>query len=298
MKVRFGVGLGSVGAGGDLASDLASVVDRFEELRLDSLWFPELVSAPQVDPVVGQAFAVSRTRRLKVGTGVSVLPGRHPVLVAKQLASLAWLAPGRILPVFGLQPARAGERAHFPVPDGRRAAVFDESLVLVRRLLTEERVTYAGEFFTVEEASTGLLPGKPLDLWLGGTAPAALRRVGRLGDGWLGSLLTPEECAAAVAQIQQAATDAGRVVDPEHFGISLPVATSEADGRLLSSIAGRRPGIDPHVLVPSGWEAARRMLHAYVDAGLSKFVVRPAAPPASWDSWLGEFAAELVPLQT
>jgi probable F420-dependent oxidoreductase len=294
VKVRFGVGLGSTGPG----VDLAAVVDRLEELRLDSLWFSELVSAPQVDPVVGQAFAVSRTSRLKVGTGVSVLPGRHPVLVAKQLASLAWLAPGRILPVFGLQPARAAERAHFPVPDGRRAAVFDESLMLVRRLLTEERVTFTGEFFTLEQASTGLLPAKPLDLWLGGSAPAGLRRVGRLGDGWLGSLLTPEECAAAIAQIQQAATEAGRVVDPEHFGISLPVARDEADERLLSSVAERRPDIDPRALVPSGWGAARRLLQAYVDAGLSKFVIRPATPPASWKSWLDEFAAELVPLQT
>jgi len=294
VKVRFGVGLGSLGP----AEDLAAVVDRLEELRLDSLWFSELVSAPQVDPVVGQAFAVSRTRRLKVGTGVSVLPGRHPVLVAKQLASLAWLAPGRILPVFGLQPARAAERAHFPVPDGRRAAVFDESLMLVRRLLTEERVTFAGEFFTLEQASTGLLPAKPLDLWLGGSAPAGLRRVGRLGDGWLGSLLTPEECAAAVAHIQQAATDAGRVVDPEHFGISLPVASGEPDEQLLASIADRRPDLDPRSMVPSGWEAARRLLQDYVDAGLSKFVIRPATSPPSWSTWLQEFAAELVPLQT
>lgn len=293
MKVRFGVGLGPTGN-----EDLGAVVDRIEELRLDSLWFSELVSAPLVDPVVGQAFAVSRTSRLKVGTGVSVLPGRHPVLVAKQLASLAVLAPGRVLPVFGLQPARAAERALFPVPEGRRAAVFDESLVLVRRLLTEERVTFAGEFFAAEEVSVGLLPAKPLDLWLGGSAPAGLRRVGRLGDGWLGSMLTPGESAAAVAAIQQAAAEAGREVDPEHFGISLPVAAGEPDERLLRSIAERRPGIDPRTLVPSGWDEARRMLAAYVDAGLSKFVVRPAAPPASWESWLGEFAAELSPLQS
>jgi probable F420-dependent oxidoreductase len=294
VKVRFGIGLGPLGAD----DDLAAVVDRLEELRLDSLWFSELVSAPLVDPVVGQAFAVSRTARLKVGTGVSVLPGRHPVLVAKQLASLARLAPGRILPVFGLQPARAAERAYFPVPAGRRAAVFDESLELVRRLLTEERVTFAGKFFAVEDASVGLLPATPLDLWLGGAAPAGLRRVGRLGDGWLGSLLTPEESAAAVAAIQQAAADAGRTIDPEHFGISLPVAAGEPDERLLAGIAERRPGIDPRTLVPSGWDEARRLLAAHVDAGLSKFVVRPAAPPASWDRWIGEFATELVPLQT
>jgi probable F420-dependent oxidoreductase len=265
---------------------------------VDSLWLSELVYAPQVDPVVGLAYAVSRTGRLKVGTGVSVLPGRNPVLVAKQLASLAWLAPGRILPVFGLQPARAAERVLFDVPDGRRAAVFDESLVLLRRMLTEERVSFTGEFFSVEEASVGLLPATPLDIWLGGSAPAGLRRVGRLGDGWLGSLLTPEESADAVATIQQAAADAGREVDPEHFGISLPVAFDGPDERLLRSIADRRPGIDPRTLVPTGWDEARRMLEAYVDAGLSKFVVRPAARPPSWERWIGEFATELVPLQT
>jgi hypothetical protein len=76
------------------------------------------------------------------------------------------------------------------------------------------------------------------------------------------------------------------------------VTAGEPDERLLRSIAERRPGIDPRTLVPSGWDEARRMLAAYVDAGLSKFVVRPAAPPASWESWLGEFAAELSPLQS
>ncbi|SEO77505.1 probable F420-dependent oxidoreductase, MSMEG_3544 family [Trujillonella endophytica] len=294
MKVRFGVGLGPLGAD----EHLAAVVDRLEELRLDSLWFSEQVSAPQVDPVVGQAFAVARTARLKVGTGVAVLPGRHPVLVAKQLASLARLAPGRVLPVFGLQPARAAERAWFPVPEGRRGAVFDEALLLVRRLLTEERVTSAGEFFPLEEASIGPLPAKPLDLWLGGSAPAGLPRVGRLGDGWLGSFLTPGECAAAVATIQRAAAEAGRTVDPEHFGISVPVAAGEPDARLLRGLAGRRPDVDPRMLVPAGWAEARRLLQSYVDAGLSKFVVRPASPGTPWLPWLDEFAAELVPLQT
>ena len=69
---------------------------------------------------------------LKVGTSVAVLPGRHPVLVAKQLASLAALAPKRVLPVFGLRSAIPAEREIFVVPDGERAAVFDESLRLLQ----------------------------------------------------------------------------------------------------------------------------------------------------------------------
>ena len=119
MKVRIGVSLGPAGG----ADQFAAAVDLLEQAGVDSLWLPEMVYSPLVEPFTGMAFALSRTRRLKAGSGISVLPGRHPVLVAKQLASLAGLAPGRVLPVFGLQPAQPAEQALFPVPSGQRAAV-------------------------------------------------------------------------------------------------------------------------------------------------------------------------------
>jgi probable F420-dependent oxidoreductase len=243
-----------------------------------------------VEPFTGMAFALSRTTRLKVGSGISVLPGRNPVLVAKQLASLAGLAPRRVLPVFGLQPAQSAERALFPVPEGKRAAVFDESLQLIRLLLTSPTVSFEGEFFTVSGASVGELPAKPLDIWLGGSAPGGLRRVGRLADGWLGSLLTPAEAGAAVTIIQQAAADAGREVEPDHFGLSIPAP-------LLASIRRRRPDADPAELIPAGWDAARALIEQYVEAGLSKFVVRPAAALPSFTAFMDDFVRELIPLQ-
>ena len=163
------------------------------------------------------------------------------MLVAKQLASLAGLAPGRVLPVFGLQPAQPAERALFPVPAGQRGAVFDEALTLLRLVLTSEEVTFQGSFFTVEGASAGPLPAKPLDIWLGGSAPAGLRRVGRLADGWLGSLLTPAEARDAVATINAAADQAGRAVDQDHFGTSLAVAFGGIPDALAASIRRRRP---------------------------------------------------------
>jgi len=109
MKVRIGISLGPAA----VPAVFGDAVDRVEELGVDSLWLSEMVLGSLVEPFAGMAFALSRTARLKVGTGVAVLPGRHPVLVAKQLASLAGLAPGRVLPVFGLQPARAAERGLF-----------------------------------------------------------------------------------------------------------------------------------------------------------------------------------------
>ena len=292
MKVRIGISLGPAGTPGQFAD----AVDLLEQAGVDSLWLSEITYSPLVEPFTGMAFALARTRRLKAGTGVSVLPGRNPVLVAKQLASLAGLAPGRVLPVFGVLPAQPAERVLFDVPDGRRAAVFDESLRLLRLLLTAERVTFDGEFFTVFDATVGTLPAKPLDIWLGGSAPAGLRRVGRLADGWLGSLLTPAEAGAAVKIIQDAAAEARREVEDDHFGLSLPVTLDGIPAPLLASINRRRPEADPATLVARGWDDARRMIGQYVEAGLSKFVVRPASPGPFGDFADG-FLRELLPLE-
>lgn len=294
MKVRIGLGLGQLRPG----DDPGTIIDGLEECGVDSLWLSEVVSAPQLDPVVGMAYVAARTRRLKVGTGVMVLPGRHPVLVAKQLATLARLAPRRILPVFGLRPAVPAERALFPVPPGRRAAVFDESLVLTRMLLQQPSVTFEGEFFSVEDAGVGFVPDQPLDLWLGGTAPAALRRIGRLADGWLASFVTPAEAAAGIDVIRDAATDAGRVVDDEHYGVSLPIALDDIPDRLVAAIRERRPGRDPAEVVPVGWAALEQMVADFVAAGVSKFVIRPATTPQSWEQFIADFAARSRALQT
>lgn len=294
MKVRIGIALGSAGVPGEFAA----AVDELERAGVDSLWLPEMVYGPLVEPFIGMAHALSRTAKLKVGTGVSVLPGRHPVLVAKQLASLAGLAPARVLPVFGLRPARRNERDLFAVPPGQRAAVFDESLQLLRRLLREDTVSFSGEFFTVEGASIGPLPAKPLDIWLGGTAPGALERVGRLADGWLASLITPEEAGLGRAAIEASAAAAGREVEPDHYGISLAVATEGIPAAMIASVRERRPDADPASLVAASWPDARRMIEAYVAQGLSKFVIRPAGPLPSADSFLGQFVTEMMPLQT
>ena len=294
MKVRIGVSGGPL----DRGEDFATYVDGLEDIGLDSLWFSEVVSLPMVDPIVGMTHALARTKRLKVGSGVMVLPGRHPVLVAKQVASLHALAPGRVLPVFGLQPARSQERGAFPVPSGQRGAVFDESLRLLRLLLTEEGVTFDGDFYSVVDATVGFRPEPPLDIWLGGRVDAALQRVGRLGDGWLASFVTPAEAARGRTVIEQAAAEADRRVDPEHYGISLAIAFGKLSPELVRAVAARRPDVDPAELFPVGWAQARQRIEEYVDAGLSKFVVRPAGHVDSYASFAREMMQELGDLQT
>ena len=292
MKIRFGVGLG---AGPEASpAELPHLVDRLEAAGVDSLWFSELVYTDAVDPFVGMAYALSRTTKLKVGTSVMILPGRHPVLVAKQLASLAALAPKRVLPVFGLRSALPEERDVFVVPDGRRAAVFDESLRMLAAALRSDGADFAGDFFTATSMAVGPRPAKPLDIWLGGSAPAAFRRIGRLADGWLGSFLTPDEAKRGREQIEAAAEQAGRAVEPDHYGINVAVADNGLPDEVLASIRARRPDVDPTELVADGWPALHRMIDGYLDAGLTKFVIRPVGG-ASTDEFVDRFASELLP---
>jgi probable F420-dependent oxidoreductase len=290
MKIRFGVGLGAETP----AAGLAAIVDRLESSGVDSLWFSELVYTEAVDPFVGMAYALGRTTRLKVGTSVAILPGRHPVLVAKQLASLAAVAPKRVLPVFGLQSAIPTEREIFAVPQGKRAAVFDESLQLLRAVLAEPDVDYDGEFFTVRGAAVAPRPERPLDIWLGGSAPAALRRIGRYADGWLGSFLTPEEARRGRETIERAAQEAGRQIEADHFGISLAVADGELDDQMVDAVRRRRPDVDPSALIAPDWAALHRQLDSYVAAGLTKFVIRPAGR-VPMDDFVDRFVTELLP---
>ncbi|KAA9158613.1 TIGR03854 family LLM class F420-dependent oxidoreductase [Amycolatopsis acidicola] len=292
MKIRIGVGLGAETE----PSAFPAIVDRLEASGVDSLWLSEHVYSDAVDPFIGMAHALARTRRLKVGTSVAVLPGRHPVLVAKQLASLAALAPKRVLPVFGLRPAQRPERDLFEVPDGRRAAIFDESLRLLRSALTREGADFAGEFYKLENVRVGPLPAAPLDIWLGGQAPAALRRIGRYADGWLGSFLTPGEARHARETIEAAAAEAGREIEADHYGISLMLTEGGIPPRLAAALRERRPDLDPADLVAGSWADLHRLLDGYLEAGLTKFVVyhRGNGP---FDEFADRFAEELLPRQ-
>ena len=301
MKVRIGIGAVPLAGGPGPGPELAELVDALEERGIDSLWLADSASTPLIDPLVGMAFALSRTTRLKVGTGVLVLPGRHPAQVAAALASLAALAPKRVLPVFGVRPARERERPVFPVPEGSRPAVFEEAMVVLRRLLTEPTVTHHGRFFDLDDVAVAPLPARPPDLWLGGRAPAGLARAGRLADGWLGSFVTPDEAAAARATIAASAAEVGRRIEPDHYGTNIAVVTADADpatvAAALAATARRRPDVDPALLVADGWAQARDQVREFVAAGLTKFVVRPAAPVPSWAEFLDGFVGELAGLE-
>lgn len=291
MKVR--VGFGITGARSVTPGEFATIVDALEALGWDSLWLSERMGAPAPDPVTALAFAAGRTERIKFGTSVSVLPGRNPAELAKQWATLDQLSGGRALPAFGLGIVHPNEQQAFGVERGERASRFEEMLPLLRRLWTEETVDHEGEFFRYESLRIEPKPTKPLDVWMGGKAPAELRRVGRLADGWLASFAMPEQCAASREAIAAAADAAGRAIDPEHFGAMVFYRHGPLPDVLAQLIANRDPGIDPQVLVPEGFDAVRRRCEEFVAVGFSKLVLVPFADPADWWTEL-ELGAETV----
>ncbi len=219
-------------------------VDALDGHGFDSLWLSERVAGDSPDPVVGLAFAAGRTEKLKLGTSVQVLPGRNPALLAKEWATLDRMSGGRALPAFGLGNPIAAEHQAFGVAREDRAPIFDEALPLIRRLWSEDDVDHDGEHFTYKQLTVRPKPTQQhLDVWLGGRAKSELRRCGRLGDGWLASFLTAAECAERRPVIEEAAADAERAVDPEHYGAMVLHSRSAVPDFVMERLAALRPGV-------------------------------------------------------
>jgi probable F420-dependent oxidoreductase len=296
VKVRVGYGLGNLRS---LSSEqLAGLTDGLEAHGYDSLWLSERVSGPAPEPLVALAFAAGRTKRIKFGTSVQVLPGRNPALLAKQWATLDVLSNGRALPAFGLGIAQPVEQQLFGVERKERAPWFEEALPLIRRFWSEDTVTHHGERFHYDAVTVLPKPAEPLDVWLGGRAPVELRRIGRLADGWLASFSTPTQCAEGRVVIEDAAAAADREIDPEHFGAMVLYSHDELPDAFLKIIESRNPGIDARELVPRGWPAVREACERYVDVGFSKLVLVPLTEPKTWDDELAAGAEEVLPIQT
>src|SRR2546425_4053835 len=293
MKIRIGIG---VAAAASRPETLAEIVAGIDELGFDSLWLSEVLTGPVLDPVVGLAWAAAGNPRLKVGTTM-LLPGRNVLRLAKQLASLDALSQGRLLVTLVPGLTYAPERDAIGIEPKRRGAVIDEALPLLRRLWAGETVSHEGATGNFKDVRLSPLPvQQPLEVWLGGTAPAALERCGRLSDGWLPSLCTPEEAAAGRVVIDEAAAKAGRSISREHFGMSIGYATAPIDPATARTMTARRPRSVE--LTPVGLPALRERLERFIDVGFSKFVLRPIAAPSSWRAELEALAGAVGDLQT
>ena len=293
MKIRIGVGAAGASATPDALGELVTSID---ELGFDSLWLSEVLTGPVLDPVVGLAWAAASNPRVKLGTTM-LLPGRNVLRLAKQLASLDVLCHGRLLVTLVPGLTYPPEREAIGVDPKRRGAFIDEALPILRRLWAGETVTHEGAAGNLQNVRLSPLPiQRPLEVWLGGTVPAALERCGRLSDGWLPSLCTPDEAAAGRVVIEKAAAEAGRSISAEHFGMSIGYAREAIDPATARTMAARRPR--SLELTPVGLPALRQLIERFIAVGFSKFVVRPVVPPTSWRAELEALAGAVGGLQT
>lgn len=296
-RVRVGVGLG-VNTSSE-PGRFEAVIDGLEALGFDSLWLSERMGSGP-DALTALTYAAARTDRLKLGTAVTVLPGRNPILLAKQLATLDRLSRGRLLPAFGLGVASGREQQAFGVARDERGARFDEMLPLLRRLWTEDEVDHKGKFFRYERAKVRPFPVQDqLDLWIGGSSPSELDRCGRLGDGWLPSFTPPDDVAKGRARIEEVAEKAKRTIEPGHFGALVPYAEgADIPDRLVALARRRKADVEPTDVIAPSLKALRPLLERFIEAGASKLVVVPAVEPANWDDHVGDLADAVQPLET
>jgi probable F420-dependent oxidoreductase len=295
MKIRIGV---STARGDPGADSLGRLADDMEELGFDSIWLPEILTQAAVDPIVALAWIGGHNPKLKLGT-TALLPGRNILRLAKQVATADVLTGGRLLVTFVPGLAQSPERDAVGVPSAGRGAVMDELLPVLRDLWSGKTVGHDGPSGSFPPTELWPLPvQQPFDVWLGGMAHASLIRCGRLADGWLPSLCTPDEAASGQRVILAAAEEADRSIDPEHFGVSLVYSQSALDDRVVAALSTRSRGRDPRTLVPVGFPALRERMEGFLEVGFSKFVVRPMAPRSGWRRELEELAAAVGDMQT
>src|SRR3954451_22991467 len=294
MSIR--VGIGRAGFDGDGLTDgrFWPMVDTLEALGYDSLWLSDTAALGGIAPLTALAAVAARTTNLKLGTSVLVLPGRNPVLLARELATVDVLSGGRMLPAGGLGIDLPSELAAMGVAREERGGRLEESIGIIKALWPGEPVTRAGRFWSLQDVRLTPKPTRPrLALWLAGPAPAALRRVGRLADGWLASQVGPGDYARMTQTIRQAAADAGRTIDDDHYGMTVfaaPAAAQLPPGAL--ELLQRKPGLAREDHIAFGAAELRTLLERFVAAGASKFVVIPSA--RDLPGFLHELHAEVV----
>lgn len=295
MKIRVAIATSNVPADRD---HLVELVEGLEKRRFDTLWLSDTPLTPAIEPLLALTLASAYTSRLKLGTNV-VVPGRNPLHLAKELAHLDRLTNGRLLVAFMPGIGSKIERAALGSAGVDRIKHIERVIDMCRAWWAGERVTAEFDGFRYDEVKVGPPPvQEPLEIWLGGNGPKGLRSTGTHADGWLGSRATPAQAGASRVTITEIANECGRTIDDDHFGISIPYARTDVDDAMVSALMRRtEPGTERADILPVGPDEVRQLLQRHIDAGMSKFVLRPMSVDDGWDVELDFLAEHALTLQ-
>ena len=290
----------------DELADLVGLVDR---CGYDSMWVGDHVAftISIFDPLLQLAQAAVLSRRLVFGTDVYLLPLRHPTPVAKQVSTLDHLTEGRFIFGVGVGGEFPKEYEACGVPIKERGARLSESLTVMRKLWTGEPVSHAGRFFTFEGVKMQPPPRQPggPPIWAGGRSDPALRRIGRMTDGWMSYVVTADMYRQGLEKIATAAAEAARTFD-RSFGTAhllftriddtyekaLDAATVSLSQRYAMDF--RKAAERYCALGPP--QRVAETIFTFHQAGVRHLILDFVGPYEERDRQIERFAAEAMPL--
>jgi probable F420-dependent oxidoreductase len=252
MAMQYGIHLPHAGSKATPAL-IRDAALRAEDLGFDDVWVSEHIIVPRkqfprsplfFDPVLTLTWVAAVTRRVRLGTSVLVLPMRHPLPLAKELATLQNLSDGRLILGAGVGWL-APEFAALGVPFEERGRRMDEGIAMMRAVWSQDPVTFAAKYIPAEISDMTMLPQPvaPIPIWIGSRTEPSHARTVRIADGWHGSQLTPDEAAPVVARLRRDRPESG-------FTISIRTHWDGNDrGELRDRIAAYAAAGVQHVMV-------------------------------------------------
>jgi probable F420-dependent oxidoreductase len=282
-------------------------VRRAEQLGFDSIWSGDhiIMHSPIMDVMTVLASFAAITERVKLGTAVYLMPLRHPVAIAKQVASLDLLSEGRF--IFGVgvggEIVREFEAVNVPVRErGRRT---DEGLEILTRVLSQDNVTYVGKHYQLHNVTLAPRPQQQPHppIWVGGRSDAAIRRTARYASCWLGYLVSDGRMREAMQNIHDIAPDYGRNPAEIQGGMLLFTAIAknyETAKQMAIANLSRRYNqpfdnlVDRYCAIGTP-EQCLEKIQRYMDAGMSNLVFSFTCPAEQIPEQLEICATELIP---
>ncbi len=297
--LKFGTTIGG--------ANIAEVAQRAEALGFDSVWMGEHVvyHRPMHDALMLLAAASAATKRVRLGTSILLMPLKHPVLVAKAVTTLDHLSEGRASLGIGVGGEYAKEFEAMGVPVNERGPRTDESIELIKRFWTEERVSFRGRFFHMDDVTIEPKPvQKPHPPILVGGRRGALKRVAKYADGWMPYLTSVEAYRQGWEQIEELATGYGR--DPAdiermvYVFVTVGKSYEAAAGAAVMAFEARyRQDFTTLVkrlaIVGTPQQCARRIAE-YREAGAEHFILSPNWPEEQMAAYHEVLANEVIPL--
>ena len=304
--ISFGATYGRV----DGAIDPLVFVEQCEALGFDSIWTPDVFHWPSPDPLIFLAGAAARTSRVSLGTAVGVLPYRHPILWAKAAISLQQLSHGRFILGVGIGGDFPQELEMLGLRMKDRGKMSDETLAVIKRLLTEKKVTHQGKFFQFQDVTIGVPPGglAPIPIWYGaewhnGIADRVSVRTAKFCDGFIPLGVPADAYPEVRGKIETYAHQEGRDLSSFTWGLYLwcllgdswEEARGEAE-RLLQV----KLGPDWRLENPESYALGTpndfiETIEKYISAGVSYFIISPVCIGDQVMSQYETLAREVLP---